>query len=44
MAYLGNPVLHAKIFGRLKDLQLDNFEFSVLDLSGVSSMSEVSDG
>lgn len=42
LTFVGNAVLHQKLFGKRNDLQFENFEFSALDYSGVSSMSEVS--
>lgn len=32
-----------KVFGKIKDLQLDNFDFNAVDYSGISSLSEVSE-
>lgn len=43
LTFLGNAVLHQKLFGKKNDLQFENFEFCVLDYSGISSMSEVSE-
>ena len=43
LTFVGNAVLHQKMFGKRNDLQLENFEFSALDYSGMSSMSEVSE-
>jgi len=44
LTFVGNAVLHQKLFGKRTDLQFENFEFSALDYSGVSSMSEFSEG
>lgn len=43
LVFIGNPVLHMKVFGKIKDLQLDNFDFNAVDYSGISSLSEVSE-
>ena len=54
LTFVGNAVLHQKMFGKRNDLQLENFEFSALDYSSrrllsyfigrmVSSLSETSD-
>ena len=42
LTFLGNNIFHPKIFGKQKEIQIENFSFDNREFSG-SSVSEVSD-